>query len=78
MKKFIFLPFLFFFVASIAQEKFVIPELTDMQKQWRVTSQMNVMILNQINYAKTMGQTVEEVAQFSGNQFKLGWNDNSV
>ena len=73
MKKFIFLPFIFFFVVSIAQEKFVVPERTDMQKQWRLTSQVNVIILNSINYAKSMEQTVEEYATFTGNQFKTSW-----
>lgn len=74
MKKIIFLPFLFFFIASIAQEKFVVPEQTDIQKQWRLTSQMNVLVINSINYAKSVGQTVEELATFTGNQFKTSWN----
>ena len=63
-----------YYKTTTAQEKFTVPELTVEQKQWRVTSQMNAIVLNNINYAKKMGQSVEEAAQFTGDQFKLSWN----
>lgn len=36
--------------------------------------QMNTFIINSINYAKSIGKTVEDIANFTGNQFKTSWN----
>jgi len=38
----------------------------------------DVMYLNAISYAKSMGKTVEEFAKFTANQFKMGWNENNI
>ena len=75
MKKIVLIPLIVLFALTIsAQEKFSLPELNDNQKQWRLVSQLNGMMLNQINYAKSIGKSVEDVATFAGNQFKLSWN----
>jgi hypothetical protein len=36
--------------------------------------QADFFILNSISYAKSLGKSVEDMAAFSGNQFKTGWN----
>lgn len=64
----------FLFGTVITQETFKVPELTEAVKHSRMVYQTNGMILNTINYAKSMGKTVEEVAAFTGDQFKTGWN----
>lgn len=64
----------FLFGTLVAQEPFKVPELTDAVKHSMMVFQTNGMILNTINYAKSMGKTVEEVAIFTGDQFKTGWN----
>jgi len=39
-----------------------------------MVGQTNSFILNSINYAKSMGKTVEDIANFTGDQFKISWN----
>ena len=35
---------------------------------------VDYFLINSINHAKSMGQSVEKFAEFTGNQFKTGWN----
>ena len=75
MKKLILITVTILFVTSIvAQEKFAVPEISDAQKHSRMVGQANGIILNLISYAKSQGNSVEDVAKFTGNQFKTGWN----
>jgi len=75
MKKLFLITVTILFVTCIvAQEKFVVPEISDAQKHSRMVSQANAFILNLINYAKSQGNSVEDVAKFTGDQFKKGWN----
>jgi hypothetical protein len=37
-------------------------------------SQADYFIINSINYAKSIGKKVEDIASFTGDQFKTGWN----
>jgi hypothetical protein len=36
--------------------------------------QADNFIINSINYAKSLGKNVEDIAAFTGDQFKTGWN----
>ena len=75
MKKLFLITVTILFVTSIvAQEKFVVREITDTQKHSRMVGQANGIILNLISYAKSQGNSVEDVAKFTGDQFKTGWN----
>jgi len=75
MKKLFLITVTILFVTSIvAQEKFVVREITDTQKHSRMVGQANGIILNLISYAISQGNSVEEVAKFTGDQFKTGWN----
>jgi len=75
MKKLILITVTILFVTSIAaQEKFVVPEISDAQKHSQMVNQANGFILNLISYAKSQGNSVEDVAKFTGDQFKTGWN----
>jgi hypothetical protein len=37
-------------------------------------TQPDIMLLNSINYAKSLGKSVEDFASFSGDQIKTSWN----
>ena len=75
MKKLFLITVTFLFVTSIvAQEKFAVPEISDAQKHSRMVYQTNAIIINFINYAKSQGNSVEDVAKFTGDQFKKSWN----
>jgi hypothetical protein len=75
MKKLILITVTILFVTSIiAQDKFVVPEISDAQKHSRMVGQTNAFILNFINYAKSQGDSVEDLAKFTGDQFKTSWN----
>jgi hypothetical protein len=75
MKKLLFITFLCFVLISLkAQEAFQVPTLTDANKHSMMVFQTNGFVLNTINYAKSMGKTVEDVANFTGDQFKTSWN----
>jgi hypothetical protein len=36
--------------------------------------QADYFVINSINYAKSIGKKVEDIASFTGDQFKTGWN----
>ena len=75
MKKLVLIPVLFLLICSLsAQQKFVIPELSDSTRYVRMVFQANGFILNSINYAKSVGKTVEDIAAFTGEQYKYTWN----
>jgi hypothetical protein len=75
MKRPLLLLGLCFIIGALnAQEAFKAPELTDAAKYSMTLFQTNGFILNIINYGKSMGKTVEEIAAFTGDQFKAGWN----
>ena len=74
MKKLFLITVTILFVTSIvAQEKFAVPEISDAQKHSRMVSQANGFILKLINYAKSQGNSVEDLAKFTGDQFKKSW-----
>ena len=64
----------FVVISAKAQESFQVPALTDADKHARAVFQTDGFILNTINYAKSLGKTVEDVASFTGEQFKFTWN----
>lgn len=75
MKKSLLFPAILLWIApAIAQESFIIPDLSDANKHARMVYQANGFILNTINYAKSVGKTLEDVAGFTGEQFKFSWN----
>jgi len=37
-------------------------------------SQADVFLINSINYAKSLGKNVEDIASFTGDQYKTSWN----
>lgn len=75
MKKLLFIPFLLFAAVSVtAQETFKVPEISDAAKCAHMVGQANALIVNSINYAKSQGKTVEDIALFTGEQFKTSWN----
>jgi hypothetical protein len=75
MKKLLSVSFLCFLLISLkAQDTFQVPALTDADKHARAVFQTDGFILNTINYAKSLGKTVEDVANFTGEQFKYTWN----
>ena len=74
MKKFFFIPALFLVTSLCAQEAFVVPNLECAHKHQFMTTQTNIMILGQINYAKACGKTVEDVASYTGELFAKTWN----
>lgn len=57
-----------------AQVKFTVPSLTDIQKYQIAAVQWNGSYLIQISYAKSLGKSVEDVATFVADQFKVTWN----
>lgn len=50
------------------------PNVPVADRYFMMVGQTNSFILNSINYAKSMGKTVEDIANFTGDQFKTGWN----
>jgi len=50
------------------------PDVPVADRYLMMVGQMNAFILNSINYAKSMGKTVEDIANFTGDQFKTSWN----
>jgi hypothetical protein len=71
---------LFFLCVSLltmttrAQDKFTVPEPSDLQKYQLAALQWNGAYLIQINYAKSLGKPVSEVAIFVGDQLKGNWS----
>jgi hypothetical protein len=75
MKKLILLLFVSLFASALfAQEMFTVPVPTDLQKYRSAAWQWSAAYLLQINFAKSMGKSVEDVANFNGDQAKLSWN----
>lgn len=76
MKQLLLAPILCLLITSttIAQENFKIPEITDAEKFANMAGQANALIVNSINYAKSLGKSVDDIANFSGEQFKTSWN----
>lgn len=75
MKKLFLIFALFLFVTSLAaQEKFVVPEISDAKKYARMLGEVNGLVLNSISYAKSQGNSVEDLAKFTGENYKKSWN----
>ena len=75
MKKIFSVPVLLLWISSaIAQDSFIVPDISDANKLARMVFQANGFILNSINYAKSIGKTLEDVAIFTGDQFMYTWN----
>jgi hypothetical protein len=75
MKKLWFIPVLLLAAVSVtAQDLFKVPEISDAAKYANMVGQANAFIANSINYAKSQGKTVEDIARFTGEQFKTSWN----
>ena len=76
MKKlFVLIPALCFTLnLATAQDPFKLPEITDAAKWQHMAFQANGLMVNTINYAKSLGKTVEEAARFTGEQFKTSWD----
>lgn len=53
---------------------FTVPVLTDLQKYQTSASQWNYAYLLQIDFAKSLGKSLEDAAIFTGDQAKLSWN----
>lgn len=50
------------------------PNVPVADRYLNMVGQANYFILNSISYAKSLGKTVDDIANFSGDQFKIGWN----
>jgi len=50
------------------------PNVPVADRYLNMVGQINIFIINSINYAKSIGKTVEEIANFTGDQFKTSWN----
>jgi len=50
------------------------PNVPVSDRYFNMLGQMNTFIINSINYAKSVGKTVEDIANFTGDQFKTGWD----
>ena len=75
MNKLLFIPVLLLVTVSVsAQETFKVPEISDAAKYTSMVGQANALIANSINYAKSQGKTMEDIARFTGEQFKTSWN----
>lgn len=61
-------------MTAFAQEKFSVPTPSDLQKYQLAAIQWNGAYLMQINYAKSLGKPVAEVAGFVGDQLKGTWS----
>ena len=67
------------FIASIgiysySQDKFVIPQVSELQKYQNAALQLNASYLIQISYAKSLGKTVEDAGSYVGDQLKYTWD----
>lgn len=50
------------------------PNVPVADRYLNMVGQINSFIINSISYAKSIGKTVEDIANFTGDQFKTGWN----
>ena len=49
---------------------------TDRLFLWSDTyTQADIFLVNLINYAKSIGKSVGDIASFTGDQIKTGWNE---
>lgn len=76
MKKLLFIPVFLIVSTLCAQETFVVPSLECAHKHQFMTYQANAMIMASINYAKTSGKTIQDVAAFTGELFAKTWDKN--
>lgn len=60
-------------ITAVAQGKFTVPSLTDIQKYQLAAYNLNGMYLIQISYAKSLGKPVADVARFTGEHLKGSW-----
>ena len=75
MKKLLFIPALFWAITLVTgQELFKVPVIPDAEKWEHMAFQANGLMVNTINYAKSLGKSVNEVAGFTGEQFKTSWD----
>lgn len=75
MKKLIvFLCVSLFALTVIAQGKFVVPTPTDLEKYQSSAWQWNGAYIILINYAKSLGKSVEDAGSSVGDIVKLTWN----
>ncbi len=50
------------------------PVISEADRYSNALAQANYFILNSINYAKSKGRNVEDIAKFTGDQFKTTWD----
>jgi hypothetical protein len=75
MKKFIVTMCISLFVTvAIAQGKFTVPTPTDQQKFQTSAWEWNYAYLHLINYGKSNGKSVEEIASSVGDDWTKTWN----
>ena len=70
----VFLCVSLFAFAVVAQEKFVVPTPTDLEKYQSSAWQWNGAYIILINYAKSLGKSAEDAGLSVGNIVKLTWN----
>ena len=74
MRKLIFITIAILFAwATSAQNQFTVPERTAEKQYPRVVWVFNYNLTVAINYAKSMGQTVEDYGRYCGDIYKLTW-----
>lgn len=71
LTSFVFILFVFF---TVAQEKFVVPQLTNGQKSEVLYNHVIAYSVTGISFAKTQGVPAEEYGKFIGSQFKSFWD----
>jgi len=75
MKKLVsFLCICLFSLSTIAQEKFVVPTTTDLEKYQSSAWQWHGAYIILINYAKTLGKSAEEAGSSVGDIVKSSWS----
>ena len=75
MKKLVvFLCVSLFALSVVAQEKFVVPTPTDLEKYQSSAWQWNGAYIILISYAKTMGKSAEDAGSSVGDIVKVTWN----
>ena len=60
-------------MTAVAQGKFTVPILTDIQKYQLAALNWNGSYLIHISYAKSLGKPVADAAKFAGDQLKGTW-----
>ncbi len=78
-KQIIYTALIFIFSVSLlsAQEKIIVPKVTDLQKQQRLVWLFNYNGMIGLNYAKSQGKTVEDYAKHFGELTKTTWDPNA-